>query len=672
MSAAASSGESDQAPPLPEPVLAVGLTGHRRAHPSFPKDPAALGQAIERLFELMERCARETRLHRHENAQVRFGLVTLLADGTDQLGAEAALARGWSLAAPLPFGERLNTAIGSGPRDAADARRMLAGEAPLDPDTAERAAILRDMTGRARTFELADGDPALERDFLAALDNPGAGELQSGFTHAASARYRLAGRVLIEQCDILVAVWDGKSTLNPGGTGDTARRALAAGVPVLWIDPADPARLRFVTLPEELQSRGEAPEPAAHEPAIRALVEAAIALPPPPGRERHAGLAAIAPALWRASSSRASHAYRRLETLFGEASWRAKFRSLGQRYERPDEVGQGEFAGLLEAACALADEGTQLREEISRHALARFAWTNGIASQMADRYRSGMVVNFLLGALAIISGVLYLPLVDTSQKWIFAAIELGFLLAIVANTVSGQRLRLHGRWLETRRTAEYLRHGALLFVAGVARPIGNWPAALRGQWPEWYARMTVRGMGLPEARVDAQYLHRAAQALLDHLVSPQLAYHRSKSGRLHRAHHAIEHLAERLFAVAILAVAAYLALSAAAGLGLVEGDLVKKLAKWFTVIAVALPTTGGALAAIGYFGDFDRFADISQATAQRLEELRQRIEVFLGLPDESKSYARFADLARTADAIAFGEIQAWQAVFSGKRITVPA
>ncbi len=660
--------------------MAIGLTGHRRAHPSFPDDPAALEETIAWLFDLIERCARDARIHGLDGGldvgldgpTTRLRLVTLLADGTDQIGARAALARDWSLDAPLPFGKHLTAAIGSAPVDAADARLILGGEPPRDTATLERSRILLDLTQRARTFELADSDRKMEHSFLAALENPGDAELQSTFTHAASQRYRLAGRVLVEQCDILVAVWDGKSTLNPGGTGDTARRALIAGVPVVWIDPADPLHCRLVTLPEELENHGKALDRAAQKEAISALVEATIALPPPPSRERHAGLSALAPAVWRASSARMSHAYRRLETVFGEKSWRQRFRPIGQRYERPDEVERGEFAGLLEAASRLDTQPQTLHRETVRRSLARFAWSNGIASQMADRYRSGMVLNFLTGALAIISGVLYLPLVDISQKWIFAAFELALLLVIVANTVLGQKLRLHGRWLETRRAAEYLRHSALLFVAGVARPTGSWPGALRGQWPEWYARMTVREMGLPQTRVDARYLADAAQALHDHLIAPQLDYHRAKSDRLHRAHHAIEHLAERLFGLAILAVASYLALSAAEGLGYIEGDLVKRLAKWFTVIAVALPTTGGAFAAIGYFGDFDRFADISQGTADRLGALKQRIEVFLSLPDENKSYERFADLARSADTIAFEEIQAWQAVFSGKRTTVPA
>ena len=304
--------------------------------------------------------------------------------------------------------------------------------------------------------------------------------------------------------------------------------------------------------------------------------------------------------------------------------------------------------------------------------LPAFVWADGIATSMADRYRSGMVTNFTLGPLAIISGVLYLPLVETSQKWIFAAIELSLLFVIVANTAMGQKLRLHDRWLETRRVAEYLRHASVLYVFGVARPAGQWPAALRSPWPEWYARMTVRDLGLPQARVDAAYLRAATRTLRDHFVEPQRRYHAGKSARLHRAHHAVERVAEGFFALAILIVATFVALSGAAAIGLIDPGVTKGLAKWFTVVAIALPTISGALTAIGFFGDFDHFADASQVSAQGLDALSQRIAVFLDRPDEALTYDQFAEIARKADAIAFDEIQAWQSVFSGKRITVPA
>jgi hypothetical protein len=42
--------------------------------------------------------------------------------------------------------------------------------------------------------------------------------------------------MLVEQADVLVAVWDGKPAAGRGGTPDVIADALTRGLPVLWID----------------------------------------------------------------------------------------------------------------------------------------------------------------------------------------------------------------------------------------------------------------------------------------------------------------------------------------------------------------------------------------------------------------------------------------------------
>jgi hypothetical protein len=262
--------------------------------------------------------------------------------------------------------------------------------------------------------------------------------------------------------------------------------------------------------------------------------------------------------------------------------------------------------------------------------------------------------------------------VDVSQKWIFAAFELLLLLAIIVNTATGRRLRLHGRWFETRRAAEYLRHSPMLAVMGVARPLGAWPQGTKSWWPEWYVRQSLRGVGLPDARVDKRYLRAAMTALLDFHVNPQRHYHRQKSQRLTRVHHGIDRFSEGLFIGAVFFVTLYLALATAAYLGFFDALWLAKSAKWFTVLAVALPTFGGALAGIRYFGDFERFAEISEVTSGKLDAIATRIETILAAPDNAMTYDHAANIVHAADEVVFAEIQNWQAVFSGKIIAVPA
>ncbi len=656
-------------PPLPRPVLAVGVTGHRSLHGSFPADPAPLRASIDAILGELENAAKSPEVCGADRALPLLRMVNLLADGADHIGSSLALERGWELVAPLPFGKALNTAINAQPSNKADAQAILDGDRPADPATAERAENIRTMIEQARVFELAERDALIRPCFLASCETPENASAISSFVHLGSQRSLIAGRILIEQSDILITVWDGQSTSNIGGTGHTARLALEAGVPVLWIDPAQPELMRLVQLPEELSTPSAPVQLTSIKDEIASIVKGSIGLAPPASPGPHVGLGAISAENWRRKSSLLNHGYRRVEKLFGEAKWSDKFSSVTQIYETPETIIEGSAAPLIRDLEKLGGDAATIP---TKFIFPRFAWTNGIGARMADVYRSGMVINFTLGAAAIIAGVMYLPLVDTSQKWIFASLELALLLAILTNTVTGQRRRLHERWMEVRRCAEYLRHAGMLYAFGVMRPTGDWPRGLRGQWPEWYTRMAYRGMGLPEAKVDQAYLRSAAEALRDHLVVPQRDYHRDKAKRLHNAHRSIEHVAERMFGLAIIAVSTFLLAFGASQFGLIEQSLVIGLAKWFTVIGVALPTISGALAAIGYFGDFDRFADISQVASEKLDALSKRIDLYLALPEDRLGYGQLATLTRFADDVTFAEIQAWQAAFSGKRITVPA
>ena len=665
------SGTIPIAEPVPRPRFAIGVTGHRASHPSFPADGSVLETQFRAIFgqidDLLAECASSipgglaaTRLH------------TLTSDGTDQIAAELALDRHWELVVPLPFGRAVNAAINARPMDAEDVRRTLAGEPVADKDAAKRIARIEDLVGKARLFELAEDDDRIAALLLTAAGPGSSPAAQKASDLAAGARAAMAGRILIEQSDLLIAVWDGQSAADVGGTGHTVAIALETGTPVMWIDPANPSRRRMLQTPEAL---AQCSDPASQEPgdeALSAIIRASV-LPQRSGLTgSHIGTDALNAARWRDRSSLLAHAFRRIEALFGEKRLAKRFGSVRQTYERPSDIAGGSAAPLLSAIDALPAGDSELWARIEAKVLRRFAWADGISAHISDSYRSGMTINFLLGSFAIIAGILYLPLVDTSQKWLFASAEFLLLLAIVAITVYGTRQRLHGRWFETRRAAEYLRHSPLLLAMGVARPAGNWPRGTKSFWPEWYARHSLRGVGLPAAKIGKPYLQAGLAMLRDHHVLPQRDYHRRKARQLNRVHERLDRLSALLFVAAVLSVAIYLGLVAGEHFALIDGRWVTHAAKLFTVLGVALPTLGGAFAGIRYFGDFERFAAISEVAAEKLGVVADRIALLQSAPVERLEYRHVAELIHAADDVVFSEIQNWQAVFSGKKITVPA
>ena len=49
------------------------------------------------------------------------------------------------------------------------------------------------------------------------------------------AAYEAAGEYVLDNCDVLVTVWDGQVAQGLGGTGDIVERARRLGLPIAWV-----------------------------------------------------------------------------------------------------------------------------------------------------------------------------------------------------------------------------------------------------------------------------------------------------------------------------------------------------------------------------------------------------------------------------------------------------
>ena len=441
-----------------QPHLALGITGHRASNPSFRAHAPAIAAALTELFARIEAIADSL-----PGTRGAVRLHSLLVDGTDQVAAECALAQGWELAVPLPFGAALNCAINARPETLEDAAALLAGGTAGNPAVEAKAAAIRAITARARAFELADRDAEIEALWRASLADPANHDAARAFDALVSDNVALAGRAMIERADLVIAVWDGKVANLPGGTGHTVSAALAMGAPVLLIDPAAPAGWRILTRPEELGHLGDAAE--ADFAQLEAIIRAAVVV-----EGWDAGL--LAREQWRPRSSRVFGLYRRIESIFGDGRW---FGSLRAVYEAPEAIAAGSGAAVIAAAGTMPGGDPQVTRQLAEDVLPTFAWADGIASRLADAYRSGMCINFVLAALAVMIGVAFLPTGLGEVKWAFALVELLLLGGILGLTAAGSRLGWHRRWFAMRRVAEYLRHAPALLLLGVARPTGRWP-----------------------------------------------------------------------------------------------------------------------------------------------------------------------------------------------------
>jgi hypothetical protein len=654
------------APAPPCVRLSLAITGHRIDNPGYAANEAAVSRVLAEILDGIDAAVAAEPPLQGLGPVAPTRLHNLLADGVDQLASDEALKRGWELVAPLPFGRDLNRAINARPANAAEARAILAGGEGLSAETKMRADRIAALERAARTFALADQDEAMTALYLAKLDRPNDARAADAFAAHCSERVGMAARVMIEQSDILIGVWDGASHVFVGGTGHTIAAALKQGAPVLWIDVNAPEQWRVLRSFEALATL-DAPEPG-NAGALPALVRDALRPAAAKDVAVREDIAVLDAEAWRAHSDPLWHAYRRVEAVFGEGR---PFRSLRQTYESPNAIATGSAAELLGVLKALPGGDPDLPGKIQVDVLQRFAWSDAVSARLSDAYRGGMVANFAFSALAIVSGIASIPLSGSRETPLFALVEILFLGGILGVTWLGQRQRWHKRWFQTRRVAEYFRHSPILLALGVARPPGRWPAGAETSWPEWYARYGLRDVGLPRVSISQAYLRMALRDMLDTHVTRQRDYHEAKARRLTNVHLNLDKLAERLFVLAIVAVGCSLLLIEAGAASILSGATVEIASKWLHFFDVLLPTCGGAIAGVRYFGDFERFAAISEVTADKLDGVHARIQPLLAATDASLDYGLIADIAHAADDTVVGEIENWQAVFGNKNITVP-
>ena len=155
------------------PWTLVGFVGHRHL-----EDSARVQSAIEAALDRLE-----------ENGRRQLAAVSSVAIGADTLFAEAARRRGLPWLAQLPFAlERFQQDFS--PEDWSVASQLLA---------------------RAVSIQI----------------EPAAGEHPEPYLEC--------GVRIVDECDVLVAVWNGAPAGGPGGTGDIIAYAYSLGHPVLWI-----------------------------------------------------------------------------------------------------------------------------------------------------------------------------------------------------------------------------------------------------------------------------------------------------------------------------------------------------------------------------------------------------------------------------------------------------
>ena len=408
-------------------------------------------------------------------------LVSTLADGADTIAAKAALDLGYALDVPLPF------ALAEYEKDFSSV--AVDGHIPLQD--------FRTLVGQARSVLQLPGQRRTE------TDTKQQGNLKE------NRAYEAAGLTVLNQADILLAIWDGEGSRGRGGTAEMVAEAARQRIPIIHVDANGEAEPRILGGGGELYVAADAVEdltPVELEMGLAKLVEDLVRPPAavPSKRERLGLIERYAPSL----ASEADALKRFLGDRFRRRNLRPEFPIMlamsGVRDRRHTDYRPNAPAELADGYLALSPPASDSGPSTAKILAEAYGWADTISIRFAQVFRSAVIANFTLAALTIILAVFSLTF-DQEQKVLFVAAEFVLIGLILFNTMRGWRVGWHRRWFEAREVAERLRTALPLWALGIR------PATFFGQeptWTGWYARAIVRSQGMRNARQNSELARR--------------------------------------------------------------------------------------------------------------------------------------------------------------------
>lgn len=594
------SGAVDPAAP-PRLAVRVGITGHRRLDDA---QIPAIRDAIERVLGVVASHAEAIRSARASGFDQRrpplLRALSPLAEGADRIMAHAALGRGWDLQCPLPFQR---------------------GEYENDFASAESRSEFRAMLGRASAVLECDGR-------------------REQADHA----YASVGLVLLNQVDLLVAVWNGEPARGLGGTGDVVEHAKRQHVPVAWVHSRDGT----VTLVDGTGAAGG----ASWEEGIRACMNRAMVLG---GRDPGAPLSPEA----QAERDRFEDAIRVPRDRASLLGW--VFRTFMRVLSWPPAPSVA--PGVDVDARATLPSPFVPHYERANHAAIRYAGID----------RGGVLVNYFLGVVAVLCALLSVPLSrveDPAPGWMLALLVVAELLALASMAALyavARATRAKLRALDCRLYAEQLRQMEFLWPLGRTAPEVQPMAHARFGDPRstamaWRFRAVVREVGLPGGAMDAGMLAAALGSIRDSWIGGpggQLAYHQALARRIARVDHRLHAFAWTLFVATFLCCLGHFA---------AHGN--PRVELWLIVATVAFPAVGAAAHAVTSQFEFRRLRERSESMQQALSDSLDALRK-VGAAGQPVTSQAIAEAVQSASHAMMNEVMDWR-ILSSKPPTEPA
>lgn len=540
-------------------------------------------------------------------------LISPLGAGADRLVAAEALRLGYALEVALPFAQA--DYEGTFPNSVAEFRTLLAEAGP-----------------RVLTLDGDAVDPILR-----------------------ARSYGAVGRLLVRNCDLLIAIWDDrKPPKGPGGTTDTVRFAVHTGVPVWWLhadgahEPKLLADLLHLAQPDDAPS-GE----AALDAWLRQHLADTILPPVPPDPPRHGVLTRFAH--W--ARQRLGLESDPLRVFLGEVDfrnhwiWTAHDRALGPRKRRNEPASQAPPS----------------------HPSAR------LSRLYQARYRSSYVFVFVLAAVALLSSVAGLAfehaeaaprskmaeLLMSGFTAFVGILEIAALSVIVGLVLWNLVQRWQDRYMSYRLLAELFRLQRRLATLGWSLPgveVSGLAARSGPRWVGWYFAATVRSTALPAGVLGGDRLREAQRAADRDLLDEQIRFHRGRHAWKTTRGHTLEAGGAWLFGITLLFVTAKF-------FRLLPWPIhgpTPQVVLLLGLGAALLPVASAALFGIRAYEEMEQLAEQSERMVEALTTAKDRIVAIK--PDRPLASQLLAAELFEVTSLMLADVNGWAQLFRMKAV----
>jgi len=539
----------------PRLAFRVGVTGKRELSPAQEAElRPRLAETLSVIKATLENESTRAQGAYSEESPILWA-ISPLAEGADRLFAEEALKLGYELQVPLPF---------------------LRDEYKKDFHAPDSCPEFDRLVAKATAVFEVEG----ETDF-AGVHLPAA--------------YETVGHLVVDHCDLLIAIWDGEPAKGNGGTAHVMEMARHRGIPVVCFGIGAAADTPLDT---DAIIHAVRPPWLAFEELARTTEPGSAGQSRVPGSlEGRAGpvRASKKPGAPDANGSYLETASSKKPMLRTLWSWFFKLMSFGAKLPKvwPESIPPSDLK-------------------------PRYERMDAIATRLSGLYRGAFLLNYTLGLCAVFFALLGYADEERAKYWLWS--ELAAILIVAALIVSIHRRRWHFRSVDCRYLTEQFRILCYIDQLGLTAPPLRLSAHqlnsdVQKSWMEWRLRGLLRERPLPQVKLTIAEARRYYEDVVDDLIQDQIVYHARNKETMEKVEKRLDRLG--WFFVGVAAAACLLHFHFPPS---------SQVARWLTLCAAGFPAAASACHAIGSQGEFRRLSARSEAMHSGLKAIRDKME----------------------------------------------